>query len=134
MAALMPEWAPIEGVVRRGAGRGRKLGFPTANLDVGCPGPDLEAGVYVGRAQWDEAPTYGTVVNYGVRPTFAETEISLEIYVLDFSGDLYGKTLTLEVLGRLREEKRFADSEELQQQIAIDIERARQLLASMQPV
>ena len=110
------------------------MGFPTANLDAGSPAPDLEAGVYVGRAQWDEGPTYGTVVNYGVRPTFAETEISLEIYVLDFSGDLYGKTLTLEVLGRLREEKRFADSEELQQQIAIDIERARQLLAGMQPV
>ncbi len=87
------------GVVRPGKGRGRELGFPTANLEVDPAGFDLRTGVYVGRVQWDDEPTHGTVVNYGVRPTFAESEISLEVYVLGFSGNLYGKTLTLEFRG-----------------------------------
>ena len=127
------EQGSISGVVRRGRGRGRELGFPTANLEVELEGLDLSPGVYVGRARWEGGPTYGVVANFGVRPTFAETDICLEVYVIDFTGDLYGKTMTLELSGRLRDERRFGSAEELKQQIETDIERARHVLASPQP-
>ena len=126
--------ASITGVVRRGSGRGRELGFPTANLAVDAEALELDRGVYVGRARWDGGASHGAVVNYGFRPTFAESEFCLEVYVIDFTGDLYGKSMTLELSKRLRDERRFGSTEELKQQIGKDIERARRILASLQPV
>ena len=130
----MKQLGPIEGLVRRGKGRGRELGFPTANLAVDDASPELNPGVYAARVSWDDGPEYGAVVNYGVRPTFAETEFCLELYVIDFSGDLYDKRMTLELIQRLRDERRFEGTDDLKRQITNDIERARRILASPQPV
>ena len=119
----------FRGVVRHGKARGRQLGFPTANLEVGSGNQLLlERGVYVGRVKWEEEVEFGTLINIGVRPTFAEEELVVELHILDFSGDLYGKTLEVTVWRRLREEKAFARVEELKKQIDLDIEQARVFL------
>jgi riboflavin kinase/FMN adenylyltransferase len=107
-----------------GAGRGRSLGFPTANLKPDRPLP-LPAGVYACQALVDRA-RYRAVINVGVRPTFGETELTVEAYLLDFSGDLYGRRLELTFLRRLRDERKFANVEALRSQIALDVAAARQ--------
>jgi riboflavin kinase/FMN adenylyltransferase len=116
----------IRGPVLKGKGRGRQLGFPTANLK---PTRELilAPGVYAARASWGEWPAKserGAVVNVGVRPTFQEGEYWIEAYLIDFSGDLYEKTLTLALLERLRPEQKFPDVQTLRQQVARDIEAA----------
>lgn len=109
--------------VNTGAGRGRALGFPTANL---APEPArlLPAnGVYAVHAYCD-AGRYLGVANIGVRPTFGEVQRTLEVHLLDFDGHLYGQRLTVEFLKRLRDERRFPSVEELKAQIRRDIEEA----------
>jgi len=118
----------VRGRVARGKGRGRQLGFPTANLK-----PERELivapGVYAARAYWDGGEG-GAVVNVGVRPTFGEGEYWVEAYLLDFSGDLYDQQLTLAFLRRIRAEQAFPSVEALQAQLVRDIEAAARLLAS----
>ena len=113
----------IAGTVTAGAGRGRTLGFPTANI-----APDrpllVERGVYLGRVYLEDG-RHVAVVNVGVRPTFGETTLAVEAHLLDFSGDLYGRQVRLEFLERLREEMRFPSVEALKAQVARDIEAAR---------
>ena len=116
----------VRGRVLRGKGRGRQLGFPTANLK-----PERELilapGVYAARASW-EAGEAGAVVNVGVRPTFGEGEFWVEAYLLEFSADLYDKVLTLAFLERIRPEQKFPDVEALRAQVARDVARAAQML------
>lgn len=114
----------VEGDVVRGAGRGRTLGFPTANVRAASALP-LPPGVYACQALLD-GDRYRAVINVGVRPTFGETELAVEAHLLDFSGDLYGRRLRLVFLRRLREERKFADVEALRRQIALDVDVARQ--------
>jgi riboflavin kinase/FMN adenylyltransferase len=114
----------VEGEVVRGAGRGRTLGFPTANVKPDRPLP-LPAGVYACQARLG-SERHAAVLNLGVRPTFGETELLVEAHLLDFSGDLYGRRLRLEFLRRLREERKFADVEALRRQIALDVAAARE--------
>lgn len=114
----------VEGRVARGDERGRLLGFPTANLR-----PQNRViprnGVYV-TATLIEGAWRRSVTNVGTRPTFAQdTEPSVETYVLDWAGDLYGDVVRVRFLHRLREERKFASIEELQRQIARDVARAR---------
>ena len=125
----------IKGVVGRGKARGRKLGFPTANIDLGKGPAQIEGGVHVGWARWDTGPVYGALVNVGNRPTFGEGEWAIEVHVLDFCGDLYGKTMEVQLIHHLRPERAFGDAEALKRQIANDIEKARDLLneASAKP-
>ena len=113
----------LGGEVVRGAGRGRTLGFPTANVRMDLRLP-LAPGVYVCRARVGPAE-YRAVVNAGVRPTFGETELAVEAHLLDFSGDLYGQRIQLTFLRRLREERRFPSAEALREQIAADVAAAR---------
>lgn len=117
----------VRGRVLRGKGRGRQLGFPTANLK-----PERELilapGVYAARATW-EGGSAGAVVNVGVRPTFGEGEYWVEAYLLEFSDDLYDKVLALDFLERIRPEQKFPDAEALRAQVARDVARAAQLLA-----
>jgi riboflavin kinase/FMN adenylyltransferase len=113
----------IVGVVTSGAGRGRTLGFPTANITPDRP-LLIERGVYLGRVHLDGG-RHVAVINVGVRPTFGETTLAVEAHLLDFSGDLYGRRVRLEFLGRLREEMRFPSVEALKAQVARDIEAAR---------
>ena len=117
----------IEGTVTSGAGRGRTLGFPTANI---APDGDLliPRGVY-GCLAHVEGFLHPSVVNIGVRPTFAETTLAIEAYLLDFTGDLYGRRMRLDFVLRLREEMRFPSVEDLKAQIARDVAAAREGLA-----
>jgi riboflavin kinase/FMN adenylyltransferase len=118
----------IGGTVTSGAGRGRTLGFPTANL-----APDgnllIPRGVYGCLAHVDGV-AHPTVVNIGVRPTFAETTLAIEAHLLDFTGDLYGRRMRLDFVLHLREEMRFPSVEDLKAQIARDVEAARVGLAA----
>jgi riboflavin kinase / FMN adenylyltransferase len=105
----------FSGVVAKGQGLGRKLGFPTANLDV-AGAEKLPRGVHKVRVDGRIA-----VCNVGVRPTVGGTTLVVEVHIPGFSGDLYGQTLEVEVLGKLRDEKKFASVEELKTQIAADV-------------
>ena len=119
----------FRGVVHHGQARGRVLGFPTANLKVESPiDKEFHRGVYVGLVQWEGGPQFGTLINFGVRPTFAEGELSIELHILDFSGNLYGKTLDVTVVQRLRDEQRFEGVDALIKQIELDIKQARSVL------
>jgi riboflavin kinase / FMN adenylyltransferase len=114
----------LRGPVVRGAERGRLLGFPTANIAV-APDRQLPAfGIYVTRSYVGEK-AYHSVTNIGLRPTFDEALPTVEAYLLDFSGDLYGLEMRLDILQRLREEMKFSDIEELKVQIARDVDAAR---------
>lgn len=116
----------VAGTVRRGAGRGRTLGFPTANLRPDRP-LVLAAGVYAARARWD-GRVADAVVNLGYRPTFEESEYWIEAYLFDFSGDLYDRSLTLDFLCRIRPETKFPGVEALKAQVQKDMAEARRLL------
>jgi riboflavin kinase/FMN adenylyltransferase len=118
----------VRGRVRRGRGRGRTIGFPTANLK-----PERELalapGVYAARARWSGGEA-GAVVNVGVRPTFGEGEYWVEAYLLGFSGDLYDVVLSLEFLERIRPERKFPDVAALRSQVALDVAEAARLLGA----
>jgi riboflavin kinase/FMN adenylyltransferase len=119
----------LEGTVVEGDGRGRTLGFPTANLvpsdDLVCPGHGVYAAFANGRS---------AAVNVGVRPTFESGRgLLIEAFLIDFEGDLYGQTLRLAFIGRLRGERRFPGVEELVSQMHRDVEEARELCASFTP-
>ena len=116
----------VSGVVAHGDQRGRRLGFPTANLipeeELSYPGHGVYACLADGRP---------AAVSIGVRPTFDTGRGELiEAYILDFDGDLYDRTLTLEFLERLRGERRFDSAEALQEQMRADVERTREIAAS----
>lgn len=115
----------ISGLVTRGDGLGRKLGFPTANLDT----PNLllpPNGVYAVHASL-EGITHRAVLNIGFRPTLQkpEPQLRVEAHILDHTRDLYDRELELIFVEKLREEQRFASIEALQRQIARDIEQAK---------
>jgi riboflavin kinase/FMN adenylyltransferase len=116
----------VRGRVLRGKGRGRQLGFPTANLK-----PERELilapGVYAARATW-QGGRADAVVNIGIRPTFGEGEYWVEAYLLDFAGDLYETTLILEFVERIRPEQKFPDVEALRAQVMRDVSTAARLL------
>ena len=119
----------LEGTVVQGDERGRKLGFPTANI---VPSDDLVVpghGVYAAFA--DGRPA---AVNVGIRPTFETGRgLLVEAYLIDFDGDLYGRTLRIAFISRLRGERRFPGVEELIEQMHRDVEEARELCASFTP-
>lgn len=123
----------LNGVVVEGDRRGRTLGFPTANLgDVAeVPPPRGVYAVRVSLVEDEERPLAGGVMNLGVRPTVAgavgETR---EVHLLDWSGDLYGRTLRVRLVARLREERRFPSLDALRAQIATDVAAARAALAA----
>ena len=116
----------LPGKVVAGAGRGRTLGFPTANIAPDRP-VLVAPGVYACTVDVAGQPRRA-VVNVGVRPTFGEHTLAVEAYLLDFSGDLYGQTVRLTFRWRVREERRFSSADALRAQIADDVETARRRL------
>jgi riboflavin kinase/FMN adenylyltransferase len=116
----------LPGTVVAGAGRGRTLGFPTANV-APTRAVLVAPGVYACTA---DVAGQGrpAVVNVGVRPTFGEATLAVEAYLMDFSGDLYGQTILLTFVSRVREERRFPSVDALRAQIAEDVETARRRL------
>ncbi len=134
-ARLLGRPFDLDGLVVPGAGRGRTIGFPTANIDTTN---ELRpaAGVYAIKvlvlgeagARW-----HGGAANIGVKPTFGGGEVTVEAHLFDFSGDLYGKRLRVQFLERLRAEKRFGSASELSSQIGRDLEAARASVARSLP-
>ena len=108
----------IEGEVEHGRRLGRRLGFPTANLPVP---EDLEIpdGVYRSRVEI-EGRSYAAMSNLGCNPTVGGGKRRLETHIFGFAGELYGSRLRVELLEKIRDERRFSTLEELQAQIAED--------------
>lgn len=128
-ARLLGRPYALRGRVVLGEQRGRTLGFPTANLRYRT-GLMLPAdGVYAARVQVDGVAR-GGVVNIGMRPTFGARRRTVEAHLFDFSGDLYGRWMTVEMIERLRGEQRFSGPAALAQAIAEDVARARALLVA----
>jgi riboflavin kinase/FMN adenylyltransferase len=127
-ARMLGRPVALFGTVVRGLGRGRGLGFPTANLDLHHEiRPPL--GVYAVRAKLAEGEVSG-VLNIGIRPTFGpDGDLTVEAHFFAFEGDLYGRDVEIELLARLRGEMRFASKDELIAQIARDVEQAKQVLS-----
>ncbi|MGQ9646957.1 MAG: bifunctional riboflavin kinase/FAD synthetase [Thermodesulfobacteriota bacterium] len=120
---------PVIGKVVRGVKRGQTLGFPTANLEIS---EDLypKKGVYAVEVVWNEQRLDG-VANVGVNPTFypaqakGENPLLIEVYILNFRGDLYGEQIQVNFIRRIRDETRFDSSAELIEQINKDVEWAQ---------
>ena len=122
----------LRGTVVHGDRRGRELGFPTANLAFSYV-PALQAlGIYLGRVSVPDrgvGPGHPALVSVGVRPTFHDDgRVLVEVYLLDWDGDLYDATLTVELEARLREELRFGSVPELVTQMRADEDEARRRL------
>ncbi len=117
----------LAGTVVEGNKRGRTIGIPTANLDWWNEHAAPARGVYACRVWVADSPVEA-VANIGIRPTFGgDNKTFIEAHLLDFDGDLYGQTLRLDFLARLRPEQKFNGIQELVAQIHKDIETARQL-------
>jgi riboflavin kinase/FMN adenylyltransferase len=116
----------VTGTVVHGHQRGRGLGFPTANLKTD---KDLlpAAGVYAVKARVGGA-LYDGACNIGTNPTFGDRQLSLEVFLFDFDGELYGAEVTLIFIERLRGEKRFPTPEALKEAISADVTRCRVIL------
>lgn len=126
-AAVLGRPFQLEGTVVEGDGRGRTLGYPTANLAVEprmvIPGHGVYAGwAEIGGGRWKAA------INVGVRPTFDGSVPTIEAYLLDFRGDLYGRALKLDFVARLRDEIRFPSVDELVERIGRDVAETKKVL------
>lgn len=117
----------LEGEVVSGDRRGRSLGFPTANLQVDARKFLPADGVYLVQVTWDTLTRWG-LLNIGVRPTFAGRTRSVEVHLLDWEDDLYGRHLRLALLHYLRPERQFSGIEELRAQLEQDRIRALTLI------
>jgi riboflavin kinase/FMN adenylyltransferase len=133
-ARLLGRYPKLTSQVVEGAKRGRTIGFPTANLAVPAERLLPANGVYACFARVHGAGVrYASATNVGVRPSFGNSERTVETFILDFNQDIYGRTVTLEFVEWLRPEKKFEGIEALVAQIQHDSDRARRLLAVEQP-
>ena len=127
-ARLLGRNFAVRGVVVRGQERGREMGFPTANVEVA---PDLVVpgnGIYATRARLDSG-TYMAATSIGVRPTFDDgPERTIEAYLIDFSDDIYGQTVCLEFVRRLRGEEKFDTVDALLDQMNRDVTQTKDVL------
>ena len=117
----------MTGRVLHAHGRGKRLGFPTANIPLPGDREPLAPGVYATVVKAD-GKRFGGMTNVGARPTFGETAPTVESFVFDFSGDLYDKDITLSFVGRLRDIRDFGSAAALERQLAADEIAARELL------
>lgn len=115
----------IRGIVTHGAGRGARIGFPTANLagiDTLLPGVGVYGGcAFLDGGQWPAA------INVGANPTFGEQELKVEVHLVGCNRPIYGEPLEVDFRARLRDVRPFGSVEELKQQLARDVEAARTL-------
>lgn len=118
----------IEGVVVPGDARGRTIGFPTANITMSDRLVRPATGVYAVRCEI-EGVQFDGVSNVGTRPTFGGGDETIEVHLLDTDEDLYGNSMRVQFIDRLRNEQHFTSAEALVFQIKADIERARAVLA-----
>ncbi len=132
-SAMLGRRYSLTGTVVRGESRGQTLGFPTANLSLDPHLVIPADGIY---ATWAmvEGQRYRAATSIGVRPTFGEGQRTVEAFLMEFQGDLYGKSLTLEFARRLRDELAFSSVEDLVAQMKVDVEQAHAALSSPPPV
>ena len=128
-AEMLGRWYSLTGLVVGGERRGKLLGYPTANLSVEADIIIPADGIYAAWANVD-GRRYKAACNIGVRPTFGEGRRTVEAFLLDFDGDLYGRLLTLEFAGRLRDEEAFPTVDALVEQMRQDIDRTRAVLSN----
>ncbi len=122
----------LDGVVARGEGRGRKLGYPTANLAIEDTRKLVpKRGVYATLVTLPDGRRRGGMMNIGRRPTFDEMDVTVEVHVLDYEGDLYGASLSVQFLQRLRAEQKFESPEALAAQLSEDEERCRTVVRAL---
>jgi len=117
----------IDGLVTEGEKRGRKIGFPTINLDTDW---DIlpKVGVYATRAYVDD-DRFDSITNIGFRPTFGENKLLIETHLFDFNFDIYGKRVRVEFVERIRNEERFESVDALVAQIKKDVEQVKGVLS-----
>jgi riboflavin kinase/FMN adenylyltransferase len=128
VATLLGRPFSLRGPVLHGDERGRTLNFPTLNVGVAADRALPPNGVYVTRAHVADAH-YHAVTNIGTQPTFDGTTRRVETHLLDFEGDLYGQIVVVDLLHRIREERKFAGIEELVAQIKRDVQTTREWFA-----
>ena len=130
-AGLLGRYHFLTGTVVHGRERGREIGFPTANIasETECLPPD---GVYASRVVIPEG-VYPAISNIGMRPTFNESQRSIEAHLFHFDRDLYGQKIRIEMIERIRPERKFASGEELSHQIALDVRRAKEIISAADP-
>lgn len=126
-ASLLGRPYSVGGLVVEGHRRGRTLGFPTANVK---PDKDMlpARGIYAVRVLLGKK-TYGGVLNIGFNPTFSDTALSVEVYLFDFDGDIYGERLEILFIERIRDEVKFDGPAQLVEQIRRDVARAGVILS-----
>lgn len=124
---LMGRHFRLHGRVVRGDRRGVELGFPTANIDTDREQALPADGVYTSRV-FINAQDYPAMTNIGLHPTFGGDQRLVEVYIMDYKGDLYGRELTVDIIERLRGELKFDSPEELKAQIAEDVKRGKATL------
>ena len=117
----------LTGKVVTGHGRGGGLGFPTANLEIASEHVLPPDGVYAGRA-YINGSIYQSMVNIGKNPTFGVNKRTVEAYLMDYHGDLYGTDLQLDIISRIRDEKKFNSADELKKQVGEDILKGKKIL------
>lgn len=118
----------LEGVVIKGEGRGKKIGYPTANIQVSSDLIVPQNGVYVTRTR-HQGMTYQSVTNIGHNPTFKDgRQLHIETNIFDFDTDIYGEGLVIEFLKKIRDEKKFPTVNDLIEQIRTDVETAKKVL------
>jgi len=127
-AALLGRWYELRGLVVAGDGRGRELGFPTANLQLPPAKLIPAAGIYAAYAR-SPGGIHPAAVSIGTRPTFGPGPMMVEAYLLHFTGDLYGAMLELCLAARLRDERAFPSTDDLVRQIADDVAAVPEALA-----
>jgi riboflavin kinase/FMN adenylyltransferase len=127
-AKLLGRYHFIHGPVIHGRERGRAIGFPTANVEseTECIPPD---GVYATRVVLDDG-AYGSITNIGMRPTFSEKARTIEAHIFNFDRDIYGQRVKIDLIERIRPERKFDSAEALKNQIALDLSKAREILAA----
>jgi riboflavin kinase/FMN adenylyltransferase len=125
---MLGHWWRVAGTVTGGAKRGTGLGFPTANIAL-APGTALAHGIYAVRVHL-VGDVHPGAAYLGTRPTFDDGAPVLEVFLLDFDGDLYGRRIEVEFIDHLREDLRFGDIEVLKVQMAKDCARAAEILAA----
>lgn len=126
-AKLLGRCYEVTGTVITGRSRGRLLGFPTANVRIPIQATP-RTGVYAVETEVD-GRCYGGAASLGFNPTFGDGEFSLEVHILGFNEDIYGKQITIRFLDRLRDEKRFSGPEELVAQIKKDVQLAGEIFS-----
>ncbi len=120
----------LTGRVTRGEGRGRSLGFPTANLaEIQTLLP--ADGVYAGEVHFENDERHAAAIHIGSNPTFHQAERKVEVHLLDFNGDLYDWTIHVDLFARIRGTQKFSSIEELQKQLHLDLARVRDIVGRM---